>query len=411
MVEYSIGGLCAGNLSVNDSGVLNKSTAKNITPDKNITVSEKTTNQSGPINYSAYPLNCPKWDDYKSLHTSPIRNFGDYLFDLKNYVSNYTAMDDYNIQKSKENYENNSGYFSGNPTYGDYDYRYMPTSELNKAYFAGYVAKSRITLPDALSTKLQAQYTMASVVLGTLSGICGVCSAVAGLLTAGTAGGASPILVVFTVFTGVIVATTIAVGTCSAVVAHRSASITVEKSKIDNRLYLMNAELMYRATLPNQENPVTSANNPAAVENNTSLHESNNTTLNNTTVTNETAQNITDVVEEEITDNTNNTEDVPAGNVYGVNDVPPSQKPVPGDLKVNSSGTFMDEIDDVDISGFPEKPVKPKAKWYQFGVWIKYGFKYVEWTGNVTSWGFKHMDSMNTMVSLSKKIQTESKNC
>jgi len=414
MLGYSIGGLCANAVPLNNSGILNESITNNNftynrTINKNITVAENTTintNESNPLNYSAYPLNCPKWDDYKNKHPSPIQNFGDYLDDLKIYVANFTTIDDYNIQQSKMKYDNNSGYFSGNPTYGDYDYRYMPTSELNNAYVAGSIAKSRISLPDALSSELHAQYTVASVILGIMSGICGVCSAVAGLLTAGTAGGASPILVVFVAITASIVVTTVAISTCLGVVTQRSAGITVERGKMDNRLYLMNAELMYRASLPKQDTQteVTAINTtPLVVVNKT-----------NTTFNDSYNAEIPDNITEECattTNTTNRTEEPSGGNVYGVNDVPPSQKPIPGDVKVIDSGTYMDQVGDIDISGFPQKPPKPHPKWYQFWLWIDYGFKCTEWAVNVVAWGFKHIDSLNNVISLCKEIQSESNNC
>nr|WP_319374306.1 hypothetical protein [uncultured Methanobacterium sp.] len=443
MLQYSIGGLYANATFLNDSGVSNNS----IVVPENTTVNA----DSGMLNnivaspenttvktYTAYPLNCPKWDDYKDKHPSPIQNFGDYLDDLENYVKNFDTVDDENIQQSKANYENNSGYFSENPVCGDYDYRYMPTSELNEAYAAASVAKSRISLPDALSTKLQAQYTVASVILGALSGICGVCSAVAAIATAGTAGGASPVLVVFAVITGLITATTIAIGICSAVVANRSAGITVEKGKIDTRLAIMNAELTYRASLPKDnttslktrvnvsENESLSTDSfrglslttnglsltnglPLIITPSVAVNKTNSTDLNNTT--NSSKNNETPEKYAETTNTINTTGKAGGENVYGVNDVSPTSEPIPGDITVSGSGTFMDNIGDIDISGFPEKPQKPHPKWYQFWLWIDYGFKCTAWAGHVLAWGFGHMDSLNNVISLCNDIQSEIKYC
>jgi hypothetical protein len=168
----------------------------------------------------------------------------------------------------------------------------------------------------------------------------------------------------------------------------------------------MNAELMYRASLPKQDTQteVTATNTtPFVVVNktNTTFNDSYNAEISNN-ITEECAT---------TTDTTNRTEESAGENVYGVNDVPPSQKPISGDVKVAGSGTYMDQVGDIDISGFPQKPPKPHPKWYQFWMWIDYGFKCTEWAGNVVAWGFKHIDSLNNMMSLSKEIQSESKNC
>lgn len=438
MLQYSMCGLYANAVSLNNSEVSNNSIVvpENITKqadsgilNNQIALNENTTGKT----YTTYPLNCPKWDDYKDKHPSPIQNFGDYLDDLEKYVTSFDTIDDSNIKQSKDNYANNSGYFSGNPVGGDYDYRYMPTSELNEAYAAASIAKSRISLPDALSSKLQAQYTVASVILGAVSGICGVCSAVAGILTAGTAGGASPVLIVFAVLTGIVVATTIAIGICSAVVANRSAGITVEKGKIDTRLAVMNAELTYRATLPqgnatsekskvNTENSksmkthlmsslsLISINSPLSNETNIDPN-TQNITANNTTNSSQCNETMNNTSEYGPTDAMTNSTPVGTGNVLGVNDVTPSQDPIPGDVKVTGSGTFMDKIGDIDISGFPEKPAKPHPKWYQFWLWIDYGVKCVAWAGDAVSWGFAHMNSLNDLISLCKDIQNEGKYC
>jgi hypothetical protein len=425
MLQYSIVGLYANAAALNNSGVSNNSIVvpenKTIKADSgilndSIALPENTTAKS----YLVYPLNCPKWDDYKDKHPSPIQNFGDYLDDLEKYVKDFETIDDQNIQQSKADYENKSGYFSGNPISGDYDYRYMPTSELNEAYAAASIAKSRISLPDALSTKLQAQYTIASVILGALSGICGVCSAVAAILTAGTAGGASPVLIVFAVITSLIVATTIAIGVCSAVVANRSAGITVEKGKIDTRLAVMNAELTYRASLPKDNTismkaPAKKAENGSFTTNTfvgPSLANITHSTVdrNITNVTNSSQNNETPEYAK-LTNNTINNQTEVQGNVQGVNDVSPSQEPIPGDVAVFGSGTFMDQVGNIELSGFPEKPPEPHPKWYQFWKWIEYGFKCVKWAGDVISWGFSHMDSLNNVIGLCKDIQSESKYC
>ena len=427
MLQYSFGGLCANAVSVNDSGMVNNT----------ITVSENTTikmlNATVNIvnnttsNYEAYPLNCPKWDNYKDKHLSPITNFGDYWDDLKDYVTNFNAIDDYNIQLSKNNYENNSGYFSGNPISGDMDYRYMPTSKLNEAYCTASVAKSRISIPNSLSTSLQATYTIAAVVLGAASGICGILTTICGIATASTSGATSPVLVICIIITGMVVATTIAIGICTAVIASSSSGINVESGKIDNRLAIMNAELTYRSTLPQNSTKALMVA-PSMVINKTNntcnVSENNKTLNNNTTNLNTTTKmssfinlNSTTILKSTTwrnsttnnnkTNNTNTTN--LQGNVIGINDVPPSTEPIPGDVTFNRSGTFMDKVYDIDMSGFPQEPSKPHPRWYEFWLWAEYGINYLAWCGKVVGWGFSHLDSLNTLYSLCEGIQSDYK--
>lgn len=141
-------------------------------------------------------------DDYKDKHPSPITNFGDYWNDLEVYVNDFSTIDDYNIQLSKDNYKNNSGYFSGNPITSDMDYRYMPTNKLNEAYSSASLAKSRIPIPNSLSSSLQATYTIAAVVLGATSGICGVITTICGISTASSSGATSPLLIISIIISG-----------------------------------------------------------------------------------------------------------------------------------------------------------------------------------------------------------------
>ena len=423
MLQYSIGGLCANAVSLNDSG----------TADNSITVPENTTikmTNATTVNilnnttsdYELYPLNCPKWDDYKDQHPSPITNFGDYWDDLKKYVTNFSATDDYNIQLSKNNYGNNSGYFSGNPISGDMDYRYMPTSKLNEAYSSASVAKSRISIPNSLSTSLQATYTIAAVVLGAASGICGILTTICGITTAASSGATSPILVVCIVITGMVVATTIAIGVCTALIASSSSGINVESGKIDSRLAIMNAELTYRSTLP-QNSTRTLVGVPSVVINKTNntgnISENNNTTnintttnmssiinLNSTTILKSTTgQNST--TNNNKTNNTNTTN--LQGNVIGINNVPPSNEPIPHDVTFNRSGIFMDKVYDIDMSGFPQEPSKPNPRWYEFWLWAEYGIDYLAWCGKVVGWGFSHLDSLNNLYSLCEGIQSDYK--
>jgi hypothetical protein len=428
MLQYSIGGLCANAVSLNDSGMANNS----ITGSENTTIkmlNATTVNivNNTTSNYEAYPLNCPYWDNYKDKHLSLITNFGDYWDDLKEYVTNFSAIDDYNIQLSKNNYENNSGYFSGNPISGDMDYRYMPTSKLNEAYSSASVAKSRISIPNSLSTRLQATYTIAAVVLGAASGICGVLTSICGIATASTSGATSPILVVCIVITGMVVATTIAVGICTAVIASSSSGINVESGKIDNRLVIMNAELTYRSTLPHNST-TTLMGTPSIVinkTNNTCNVSENNKTLNNNTTNLNTTTNMSSLfnlnsttilksttlrnstTKDNKTNNTNTTN--LEGNVIGINDVPPSTEPIPDEVTFNRTGTFMDKVYDIDMSGFPQKPSKPHPRWYEFWLWAEYGINYLAWCGKVVGWGFSHLDSLNKLYSLCKGIQSDYK--
>jgi hypothetical protein len=427
MLQYSIGGLSANTILINNSQTANNS----------ITVSENTTAEmlkataANKVNnttvnnttskFIAYPLNCPKWDDYKNEYPSPITNFWNYWKDLEKFVINYNDVDDKNIQVSKANYDNNTGYFSGNPISGDIDYRYMPTSELNKAYSSASLAKSRISIPNSLSTSLQADYTIAAVVLGAASGICGIITTIVGVVTASTAGTFSPVLIVCLVVTGAIVATTIAIGICTGVVATSSSGINVESGKLDNRLIIMNAELTYRSTMPTNCSTLTAAKmaviNKTNDTNNNSLNQTINNTENINTTLNKSLNNIKSIsmLKQKTGPNgapsnkTNSTNTTKSCNVIGVNDVPPSTQPITEDVASNRSGTYLDEVYDIDMSGFPQEPSKPHPKWYQFWQWIDYGFKYVGWCGEAMEWAINHYDSMNKIVSLCKHIQSDSK--
>ena len=93
MLQYSVGGLCANAVILNDSGMVNNS----ITVPENKTIKMLNTTALKVVNnttsnYKPYPLNCPNWEDYKDKHPSPITNFGDYWNDLKTYVTNYNDM-------------------------------------------------------------------------------------------------------------------------------------------------------------------------------------------------------------------------------------------------------------------------------------------------------------------------------
>jgi hypothetical protein len=425
MLQYSIGGLSANAIFLNDSGMANNSITVplNTTTNKlNATQNNvnNTTANNTTLNYDAYPLNCPKWDDYKDKHLSDITNFNDYWRVLKSFVIKYTDTDDYNIQVSKANYNNNTGYFSGNPIGGDLDYRYMPTSKLNEAYSSASLAKSRISIPNSLSTNLQATYTVVAVVLGAASGICGVITTIAGVATASSAGTFSPVLIVCIVISSMVVATTITVGICTAVVAKCSSGINVESGKIDQRVSIMNAELVYRSTLPaNSTSNLTRA--PSIVTNKTNstlnvseTNETLNTTQLNTTnnssivILNNLANSKTEINNN--TNKTNNTNATSSRNIIGINDVAPSTEPIPDDVRSNRSGTFMDTIYDVDISGFPQEPSKPHAKWYEFWKWIDYGADYLAWMGKSLGWGCTHLDSLNTFYTLCKGIQSDYNN-
>lgn len=426
MLQYSIGGLWANAALLNDSKQVNKSIAvSENTTDKihNATSSNvfnNTTVNNTTSNYEEYPVNCPKWDNYKDEYPSPITNFWNYWKDLEKYVKNYNSIDDHNIQVSKDNYDNNTGYFSGNPISGDMDYRYMPTSELNKAYSSASLAKSRISIPNSLSTSLQATYTIAAVVLGAASGICGIITTIAGVATATSAGTFSPVLIVCLVITGAIVATTIAIGICTGVVAASSSGINVESGKIDNRLIIMNSELTYRSTMPTNNSTSLRAAQIAVInKTNDTCNDSLNKTLNKTTNLNRTNNIINNIngsnsiknstlANSTANNKTNNTNATKTGNIIGVNDVPPSTQPIPAALKSDRSGTYMDEVYDIDMSGFPEEPSKPHPKWYQFWLWIEYGCKYLGWCGEVAGWSINHLDSMNKLVSLCKHIQSDS---
>ncbi len=426
MLQYSIGGLCVNAVSLNDSGIANNS----ITVPENITIKMSNATTVNVVNnttsnYEAYPLNCPKWDDYNGKEISPITDFGDYWDDLKKYVKSFSATDDYNIQLSKANYDNNSGYFSGNPIFGDMDYRYMPTSKLNEAYSSASVAKSRISIPNSLSTNLQATYTIVAVILAAASGICGILTTICGIATASTSGATSPILVICIIISGMVVVTTIAIGICTSVIATRSSGINVEAGKIDNRLAIMNAELTYRSTLP--QNNTTLMGAPSVVINKTNntcnVSENNKTLTNNTTNLNTTNNmssiiNVNSTVLKSITERnsttnnnkTNNTNTTNLkGNVIGINDVKPSTQPIPDDVTFNRSGTFMDMVYDIDMSGFPQEPSKPNPRWYEFWLWAEYGIDYLAWCGKVVGWGFSHIDSLNKLYSLCENIQSDYK--
>lgn len=421
MLQYSISGLCANTVLLNNSqGVNNSVTVSENTTVNKLNATAKTTVNNTTVNnttsnYIAYPLNCPKWDDYKDEYPSPITNFWNYWKDLEGYVKNYNSIDDQNIQVSKANYENNTGYFSGNPIGGDIDYRYMPTSELNKAYSSASLAKSRISIPNSLSTSLQSTYTIAAVVLGAASGICGIITTIAGVATATTAGAFSPVLIVCLVVTGMIVGTTIAIGTCTGVVATSSSGINVESGKMDNRLISMNAELTYRSTMPtNCSTSLTTTKLAVLNKTNNTNNDSENKTRDNTTnniinnLNSSTSFKNSALPNSTANNKTNNTNATNTGNMIGVNDVPPLTEPIPSDVTSARSGTYMDEIYDIDMSGFPQEPSKPHPKWYEFWKWIEYGANYLGWTGKVIGWGFDHYDSITKLTNLCKNIQADS---
>ena len=426
ILQYTMGGLCASAI-LNDSKNVNTSitVSENTTTDLfNATagnIVNNTTVNNTTSNYIKYPLNCPKWDDYQNDYPSPITNFWNYWTDLEKFVVSYKDVDDKNIQVSKANYDNNTGYFSGNPISGDIDYRYMPTSELNEAYSSASLAKSRVSIPNSLSTNLQATYTIVAVVLGALAGFCGIATTIAGVATATTAGTFSPALIICLVITGMIVVTTIAIGICTGVVAESSSGINVESGKLDNRLIIMNAELSYRSSMPTNCSSLKGAKMIVINKTNDTCNNSVNQTLNNTENCNITLNNSLNNINSinmlkqttgqkgSPSNKTNSTNTIKSCNVIGVNDVPPSTQSIPGEVASNRSGTYMDEIYDIDISGFPQEPAKPHPKWYQFWQWIDYGFKYVGWCGEVTAWVINHYDSMNKIVNLCKLIQSDSK--
>jgi len=421
MLQYSMGGLCATTILSNDSqGVNNGITVSENTTRNMINATAANTVNNTTSNYIKYPLNCPKWDDYKDAYVSPITSFREYWSDLKKYVINFQNTDDYNVGVSKAKYDNNTGYFSGNPIGGDIDYRYMPTSELNEAYTSASIAKSRIALPNSLSTSLQATYTIVAIVLGIVSGILSVITTVAGILTAASGGGASPILIACVTLTSLVVATTIAIGTCTGIITRTSSGINEENAKIDTRLIMMNAELTYRSTLPvkcgaNMTNTTIAASNVTNVTGNNSEL---NKTLNNTTKLNTS----TDINLNSLTtlkkgtkqssavksNQTNAKNTTQSTNIIGLNDVPPSTEPIPGNVTTTRSGTYLDEIYNIDVSGLPQEPSKPHPKWYQFWKWIEYGAQYVEWTGKVMAWGFNHMETFKTVIGMSKHIIADS---
>lgn len=428
MLQYSMGGLCAYAV-LNDSQRVNNgiTVSENTTANMiNTTAAEGVNNTTAvnntTSNYIKYPLNCPKWDDYKDAYISPLTCFKEYWDDLQKYVTNFQNTDDYNARVSKTNYDNNTGYFSGNPVSGDVDYRYMPTSELNEAYSSACLAKSRVAIPNSLSTSLQATYTIVAIVLGIISGILSIITTIAGIATAASSGGASPLLIVCITLTSIVVATTIAIGTCTGVITRTSSGINEENGKIESRLVMMNAELMYRATLP-VKSGTNIVNASAAVLNNTNVTNNNseiNKTLNNTTnlntnttmsinLANLTAPNKTKQNNCKNTTKTNNTNTTKSQNIIGINDVSPSTAPIPGNVTTARSGTYLDEIYDVDVSGLPEEPQKPHPKWYEFWKWIDYGAQYLAWTGKVMGWGFNHIETFNTVIGMCKHIIADSK--
>lgn len=418
MLQYSMGGLCANVVLLNDSQSVNNSgtVSENTTPNKLNATAAITTS-----NYNKYPLNCPKWDDYKDKYVSLITSFRQYLSDLKEYVTNYQQIDDCNVALSKANYENNTGYYSGSPVGGDIDYRYMPTSELNEAYLSASLAKSRITIANSLSTNILSTYTIITIVLGIASAILSIVSTIIGAVTAATGGGTSPFLVVCITLTGLVVAATIGVGTCTGLMTTASSGINEQSSKIESRLISMNAELIYRATLPvkcnsNLTNATVAVFNQTNMTNNSSEI---NKTLNNTTNLGTNAdmsinlQNLTDSngTKQNTTNstNTNATNGTESKNIIGVNDVSPSTAPIPGNVTSARSGTYLDEIYNVDLSGFPQEPSKPHPKWWQFWKWIEYGVQYARWIANVAVWGMNHTEIFKTILSMSNRIIADSK--
>ena len=171
-------------------------------------------------------------------------------------------------------------------------------------------------------------------------------------------------------------------------------------------------------------NNTTAVNNTTVVNNTTNLNMGtilnniinftnisrlNNTmVVNNTTDLNNNTGNTTDISNTTNITNTTNAINLD-GNVYGVNDVSPSQEPMPGNVTFSRSGTYMDEIYDIDLSNFPQEPQKPHPKWWQFWLWIDYGCKYIGWSFDVLGWGCNHMDSLNKLTSICKHVQLDSK--
>jgi hypothetical protein len=445
LLQSSFGGLYATGVFLNNSSVAHENIAlpdnTSINIGGNASVDVINTANTNHSNFESYPLNCPKWDNYKDKHQCPITNFMDYRDDLQGYVKEYTSVDNNNLQYSKASYENKSGYFSGNPIYDeDMDYRYMTTSELNQAYGCASIAKSRILLPNSLSSTLQATYTMAAYILSAASGVCGILTAVAAVTTGASAGTFTPLLIVCITITSAVTACTIAIGTCATLINYACTDINVDQGKIDSRLILMNSELIYRSNLPQQNlNATTSFTNKT---NNTLNSSRNNKTLNNNTtpvnnttnikintilnniitftnktglkntlaMNNSTALNNKTVNTNNATNTTNSTNTTELdGNVYGVNDVPPSQESMPSKVTLNRSGTYMDGIYDIDMSNFPEKPTEPHPKWWQFWVWVEYGAKYLGWSFEVMGWGFNHLNSLNSLVDICGHIISDSK--
>lgn len=201
-----------------------------------------------------------------------------------------------------------------------------------------------------------------------------------------------------------VVATTIAIGVCTAVIASSSSGINLESGKMDNRLIIMNEELVYRSTLP--QNSTTHLNmiqspNLKNINNIQNISENNKTTNNTGTKLNSTTQ-------EDNFSNINNTNTTNLkGNIIGINNVPPLTEPIPVPVTFKRSGTFMDQIYEINISNFPQEPSKPHPRWYEFWLWIEYGYNYGLWCGKVIGWGFNHLDSLNTLYSLCENILSD----
>ena len=161
--------------------------------------------------------------------------------------------------------------------------------------------------------------------------------------------------------------------------------------------------------LTNSTNSTNVTNTTNGVFNLSNIFNLNSIALNNTADQVNNTTNATGI-EDQVNNTTNATNTTNLDkNVYRVNDVLPSSEPIPGDVNLTGSGTYMDGLFDIDMSGVPEEPQKPHPKWYQFWQWIDYGFKYVKWCCDVTGWGFNHLGSMNKLSSICKHIISDSK--
>ncbi|MTK63397.1 MAG: hypothetical protein F8N15_02400 [Methanobacterium sp.] len=78
-------------------------------------------------------------------------------------------------------------------------------------------------------------------------------------------------------------------------------------------------------------------------------------------------------------------------------------------MTATRSGTYLDGIYNVDLSGLPQEPSKPHPKWYQFWMWIEYGAQYMGWIAKVAVWGINHTETFNTIIGISNHILDDSK--